>query len=87
MFLYCIPAEIFDKKNSNIFSFQELITPFFGRCYTICKRLNVSDGEFETLSLSSNWSYKVFIHNKNEELWLAGIGFFPTEIVSVDLGK
>ncbi len=48
---------------------------------------NVSDGDFETLSLSSNWSYKAFLHNQNEELWLAGIGFFPTDNVAITLGK
>ena len=82
-----LSVEIFGKINSENISYQELITPFFGRCYTICKQENISDGGYTTLTFSSNFSYKVFLHNQNEEFWLAGVGFFPTEIVSVDLGK
>jgi hypothetical protein len=91
--LFTITEDVFDNKTLNLITkptdyyFGEIITPFFGRCYTVCKLQNVSDENYETLTLSSNWNYKAFLHNQNEEIWLAGNGFFPTDNVAIILGK
>jgi hypothetical protein len=39
------------------------------------------------LFLKTTWNYQMFIHKPTEEMWLGGIGYFPTDIVQFTLGK
>ena len=43
--------------------------------------------EFIKLKLNASWNYKVFIHQRMEELWLGGDGVFRTDAASFVLGK
>jgi len=73
-------------KNRRLFKTKELMTPFLGRCFTICHLLKTTLVEGIALRLSSKWNYKLFIHLPSEEFWLGGNGYFPTDITFLILG-
>jgi hypothetical protein len=75
-------------KNSTLFDVKEVITTMLGRCYRLCQRLHLTIEE-DTLSLKLNAStkYKLFVHQQNEEMWISGINYFPTDILKIVIGK
>ena len=39
------------------------------------------------LGLNASMKYKVFVHNEGEELWIAGTGYSPIQLIIFTLGK
>lgn len=74
-------------KNQSEFYIQEVVSAMLGRCYTVCYLRQMTLIDSVTIKLNPTWSYKVFIHLKNEELWLGVDGSFRTAAASFFLGK
>ena len=72
--------------NQSEYYFNEMVTPYFGRCYTICKLENITLHETQNFLLNISRKYKIFIHQKGEEVWLAGDGIFKPKVSSFLLG-
>ena len=64
---------------------KEVISTFYGRCYTVENVLQIEDVLF--LNLNQSMKYKVFVHNKGEEIWITGLGYFPMKSIILTLGE
>jgi len=92
-FGFLTTEELFDDatlaklKNMSEYYLHEMTTPSYGRCYTICKLQNMTLADYQTFTITSKWNYKVYVHQKGEEFWLAGDGVFRPDVPSFLLGK
>ena len=64
---------------------KEVVSTFYGRCYTVENILQIEDVLF--LNLNQSMKYKVFVHNKGEEIWITGMGYFPMKSIILTLGE
>ena len=64
---------------------REIISAFYGRCYTV--EGHIPSDDTLVLDLNASMKYKVFVHNEGEEIWIAGGGYSPIEVIVHTLGK
>ena len=82
-------GEIFSNvtlKLENI-SIREVVSAFYGRCYAVEGQAPLPFDDSLILDLNASMNYKVFVHNKGEEIWISGTAYFPTETIIFTLGK
>ncbi len=72
-------ADIFDNEtctevqsNKSAYSFKELRTYYFGRCYTICSLVEMEARRRIMFNLKPNLILKLYFHNLHDEFWLIG---------------
>ncbi len=87
-----ITGDIFDTetldniKNQSEYYIHEVVSAIFGRCYTVCYLRHMTLFDSVAIKLNPMWRYKVFIHLRNEELWIGSDGIFRTSVPSFLLG-
>lgn len=82
-------VEIFSNETMKLenIGIREVISAFYGRCYSVENLTPLPFDDSLVLGLNASMNYKVFIHNKGEEIWIAGTGYFPIETIIFTLGK
>ena len=82
-------GEIFSNSTLNFKGtvIREVVSAFYGRCYTVVSVAPLPDEDSLVLGLNPSMNYKMFIHNEGEEIWIAGSGYFPLGVIIFTLGK
>jgi hypothetical protein len=82
------PEILSEEDTQDNLTLSEIVTPLFGRCYTLCRRKPLKLSKDLKIWLKPNWNYKLFIHQPGEELWVGGTGYFPNgEAITLTLGE
>ena len=63
--------------------YHEPVAQQIGRCYSLKNETGYKINQGLELSFKTNYDLKIYIHQKGDELWLAGFQEFPLEVASV----
>ena len=74
-------------SNQTEFFVNEVVSAFLGKCFTVCPLRNATLADYFSLRLNPSWNYKVYVHSRGEEFFLAGDGSFGVDVASFILGK
>ncbi len=74
-------------ENSSLFIFHQVISPYFGKCFTACPLMRLALNDSLNFGVKSDWNYKFYMHDKDEEIWLGGTGNFVSDAATMILSK
>ncbi len=74
-------------ENSSLFIFRQVISPYFGKCFTACPLMRLALNDSLNFGVKSDWNYKFYMHDKDEEIWLGGTGNFVSDAATMILSK